>query len=409
MKIIFFSSFYKPEFMAAAFRASENASIWKSLGQDVTVFTGYPNYPLGKIFDNYDPKLLSKEYIEGIRVFRSKIIARPNTSIVKRLENALSYFFFGMVNICSHRKEIGRDYDVVLGSSGVVFNALLAQIYAAMNRIPFVLEFRDITFMQMQATGRSADQLSVRMMKNLELWLSRKAVKVVLLSPRDREVFVGNGIPSEKIAVITNGVDAEKAEGAYEKGKRFTLSYFGTLGLSQSIQNSFPYAQYMSSVIDDFEYLIIGNGARAEEVKEIAKKYPFIRILPGMSATELELYYRQTQLSVICLRNSDKFKSAIPSKLFQIMGRGIAVLFIGPDGECADMIRKHQAGIALCGDEEENIRTLTTFFSQGDYHDKLRQMGDNGRKAVEENYSRTKLAKDYLEILKAASMQCDSQ
>lgn len=69
------------------------------MGHDVTVFTGYPNYPSGRIFEGYIPKLMSKESIDGVNVIRSKLVAVPNTSVIKRLENALSYFFFGLFNI----------------------------------------------------------------------------------------------------------------------------------------------------------------------------------------------------------------------------------------------------------------------------------------------------------------------
>jgi len=44
---------------------------------------------------------------------------------------------------------------------------------------------------------------------------------------------------------------------------------------------------------------------------------------------------------------------------------------------------------------------LKKFFSQSDWKEKLHEMGNNGRKAVEENYSRVKLAKDYIDVLNA--------
>ena len=49
MKILYFSQFYKPESIAPSFRATENSKIWAEMGNEVTVFTGYPNYPTGKI------------------------------------------------------------------------------------------------------------------------------------------------------------------------------------------------------------------------------------------------------------------------------------------------------------------------------------------------------------------------
>lgn len=403
IKILYFSQFYTPESIAPSFRATENSEIWIQQGNDVTVFTGYPNYPTGKIFNGYNPKLLSRETINGVSVIRNKLIAKPNTSIVRRLENALSYFVFGLVNILFNNKTIGKKYDVVLGTSGVIFNALLAYIFAKIHKIPFVFELRDITYVQMQATGKTKDSISVKAMRYLELLLSRKADKVVVVTNGFKKILAEDGIDAEKIEVITNGVDVNISEGVYDEEKRFVLSYFGTLGISQNIVETFAYANSIKQSVDDFEYLIIGEGAQKTEVENEAKENECIRIMHGMSSEELEPYYCNTQMSVITLRKTDNFKYTIPSKLFQIMGRGIAVLFIGPDGEAADIIRENEAGLVLTGTKEEDTRIIEEFFSRPDWKEQMRRMGVNGRKAVEEQYSRTKLAENYLDILKSVS------
>ena len=402
MKILYFSQFYTPESIAPSFRATENSKLWKEMGHDVTVFTGYPNYPTGKIFDGYDPKLISEETINGVRVIRSKLVAVPNTSIIKRLENAISYYFFGRINEIFHSKRIGKKYDVVLGTSGIIFNAVLAQKYASRHKIPFVFEIRDITYVQMQATGKSPKSKSVKGMKWLELKLCKKASKVVVVTNGFKKTLVADGVPADKIEVITNGVDVERAIGVYDKGKKFTLSYYGTLGLSQNIIDTFPYAKAINDKVSEFEYLIIGDGAQRKEIEETTKETAFVRMLPGMPASELEPYYCDTQLSVITLKKTENFKYTIPSKLFQVMGRGIAIVFIGPDGESAEIIRKYNAGITLTGTPDSDLIVLKDFFSQPDWHDQLKQKGDNGRKAVEEHYSRTKLAEDYIKVLEAA-------
>ena len=128
----------------------------------------------------------------------------------------------------------------------------------------------------------------------------------------------------------------------------------------------------------------------------------YIKLLPGMSALELESYYCDTQLSVITLRKSENFKYTIPSKLFQIMGRGIAVLFIGPEGETADIIRKYNAGITLTDSKEEDLRKLSEFFEKEGWEKEIEEMGRNGRKAVEQCYLRSYLAEKYIEILDEA-------
>lgn len=404
MKILYFSQFYKPESIAPAFRAAENSKLWMDMGHEVTVFTGYPNYPAGKIFEGYKPVLLSEENISGVKVLRSKLVAKPNTSTIKRLENALSYFFYGMINIFFNGNRIGKNYDVVLGTSGVVFNAWLAWIYASIHKKPFVFEIRDITYIQMQATGKSSNDLTVKGMRWLELYLCKKAKTIVAVTKGFKKTLVDEGIPAIKIKVVTNGVDVEQCKEVYNPRKKLILSYFGTLGISQNIADTFDYGKVISKIVKDFEYLIIGEGAQKKDIEIMASsdRLSFVSIFPGVSAERLEPYYKDTQLSVITLKKTDNFKYTLPSKLFQIMGRGIAILFIGPEGEAAEIVRENNAGIVLTGTKENDLRLLSDFFAENDWREKLQVMGENGRKAVEKKYSRKKLAKYFLEVLSAA-------
>lgn len=399
MKLLYFSHFYLPEQIAGAFRAGDNARLWMQKGHDVTVFTGYPNYPVGKIFDGYEAKLLTEENYEGVRVLRSKIVAKPNTNMIRRIINALSFFIFGLVNILFNRKKVGKGYDVILGTSGPVFAALLGWIYAFTTGKPFVFEIRDITYRQMIATGKSEGSLSVKIMRFLELFLAKQAKAVVVVTNGFKDALVADGIRTEKIHVITNGVDVESCSEKLREDLNLVLSYFGTLGISQNIMDTFPYAEEITKLCSDFSYLIIGEGAQRQQIEEAAVTIPYLQIKRGMTMQELEPYYDSSLLSLICLRKSDNFRYTIPSKLFQVMGRGVAVLFIGPEGETAEIIRKNHAGIVLSGSQEEDFKVLHDFFSREDWKQELIQMGKNGAEAVQASYTRTALAERYEKLL----------
>lgn len=401
LKLLYFTHFFSPEPMAAAFRATDNSRLWTEMGHDITVFTVLPNYPFGKIYDGYEAKLLSEEMIDGTRVLRSKIYAVPNKNIINRLKNVLSGFFFGLVNLLCNNKKIGKDYDVVLGTSGDVFTGLLSWIYAFFHRKPFVFEIRDITYRQMQATGKHVGCLSVRIMRFLELFLCKRAKKVVVVTEGFKKILSQDGIPAEKIVVITNGVDTQTVDTDQMDCEHLTLSYFGTLGISQNISDTFPYAEAIRDFCEKFTYLIIGEGAQRKQIEEAVSSgsYPYIELMHGMPARDLETYYAKSALSVITLKKSEDFRYTLPSKLFQVMGRGIAVLFIGPDGEAAEIVRRYDAGLALTGTVEEDMKALCEFFSWEDWRKKLIQMGKNGALAVKQYYSRKKLAEEYVQLL----------
>lgn len=401
MKILYFSQFYTPESIAAAFRASDNARIWADNGHDVTVFTGYPNYPTGRIFPGYDMKMLREEWDSGVRLLRSKLIIKPNTNMLRRIVNALSFFWFGLWNLLLNRRKVGFGHDVVLATSGTIFSALLGWVYAFCHRIPYVFEIRDITYRQMMATGKNEKSLGVKAMRALELFLCNQAARIVVVTHGFKKLLSDEGVPSEKIDVITNGVDIKEPPTAQQHQDRFTLSYFGTLGISQNIQDTFPYAEKIAECCDQFQFLIIGEGAQFGRIEECIQSgaYPFVELMHGMSAEALEEYYAGTCLSLVTLIKNENFRYTLPSKLFQVMGRGIAVLFIGPDGEAADIVRRYDAGIVLTGCYEDDCAYLKQFFSNENWYERLKQMGKNGAEAVKEHYSRNKLALRYLQLL----------
>lgn len=129
-----YQSIFPPENIAAAFRAKETAAAWGRNGSPgVTVLTGYPNYPTGKLFPGYANSLLSEDAAfsdPGVRVLRSKLSVKDNVNFVNRLWNALSFLFSGMWNVLFRiKKRIPRP-EVVVASSGPVFAGLLGWIAA---------------------------------------------------------------------------------------------------------------------------------------------------------------------------------------------------------------------------------------------------------------------------------------
>lgn len=401
MRMILFTQFFYPEHIAAAFRAYENAIAWSKTGNEVSIFTCYPNYPTGHIFQGYHNCLFSTEKIDKIYIIRNKLKVAKNTSMIKRIVNALSFPIFSLANIYLHNKEIDRrGYDIAIGSTGPIFTAMLGYFYAHKKHIPFIFEIRDITYKQLVATGSNETSWKVRLMKSWELSLCRKAARVVVLTNGFKDILVRDGIDSSKIHVITNGVDiSEPVE--IEQSNSLRFGYFGTIGISQDVPLSVEYVSHLKeNLTAGLEYLIIGDGAKSYDVSMLAKtQYQFVHVMPGMSAEELERYYSKIDAGVVILRKSDNFKDTLPSKLFQIMGRGIPVIFIGPDGEAAKLIRNYKAGIVLSGNKESDVNTLIDFFRTADWRDKLKVLGQNGHIAVKENFSRTELAKKYLDIM----------
>lgn len=72
MKILVICQYYYPE----PFRISDICEELVKEGHEVQVVTGYPNYPLGKIYDGYGKGKRIDEVINGVKVHRCYEIPR---------------------------------------------------------------------------------------------------------------------------------------------------------------------------------------------------------------------------------------------------------------------------------------------------------------------------------------------
>ena len=89
MKITLITQYYKPEMGAPQNRLYEMCSELKKLGADISIITGMPNYPTGKVFNEYKGKFSTIEVLDDIEIKRYWLYA-SNTSFSSYLE----YDFF---------------------------------------------------------------------------------------------------------------------------------------------------------------------------------------------------------------------------------------------------------------------------------------------------------------------------
>lgn len=89
-KVLIISHYYPPEMGAASNRIHQLA---KGLNRnfEVTVLSPLPNYPEGRIFNQYRGKLKDSSYEDGIRVIRLWILPSNSKNKAVRFLSMLSY------------------------------------------------------------------------------------------------------------------------------------------------------------------------------------------------------------------------------------------------------------------------------------------------------------------------------
>lgn len=362
MHILFLTDNFPPEVNAPASRTFEHCREWVKAGHKVTVITCAPNFPKGKVFDGYRNRLWQNEEMAGIRVIRVWSYITANEGFVKRILDYQS--FMATATLASL---FVRGVDVVIGTSPQFFTACAAYMVSRLKRIPFVFELRDLWPESIKAVGAMKESAAIRALERLELFLYRKAARIVSVTHSFKQTLIRRGVDGNKIAVVTNGVDisrftprprdTELVRELKLDGK-FVAGYVGTHGMAHALETLLEAADALRKRPDGdaFRILLLGHGARKAALVEQAQRMGLDNVvfLDSVPKEEVARYWSLLDVSIIHLRKTELFTTVIPSKLFECMGMGIPVLH-GVAGESADIVRREGVGEVF---EPENAGQL---------------------------------------------------
>ena len=170
-RIVYLAQQFPPEVGAGAARVAELALLWRDAGATVTVITGMPNRPEGRIHKEYRGRLFVEESWNGIRVLRSWLFVTPNGGFVPTVLNNMTF----AATTALHATLRGRECDLLIASSPPFFVHLSGYLVSRVRRIPLVLEVRDLWPDYIVEMGVLNDGLLARMLFACERYLLSRA------------------------------------------------------------------------------------------------------------------------------------------------------------------------------------------------------------------------------------------
>jgi len=401
--LLFLTDNFPPEVNAPASRTFEHCREWVRKGHRVTVITCAPNFPKGKVFDGYQNKAFQTETIEGIEVIRVWSYITANEGFVRRILDYLS--FMASAIVASPRV---RGVDLVIGTSPQFFTAVAAYVVSRMKRIPYVFELRDLWPESIKAVGAMKESFAIRMLERLEMFLYRKAARIVSVTESFKQVLMRRGIEGTKIEVVTNGVDVSQFKPRPKDPEltrklglegKFVAGYIGTHGMAHALETLLQAADRLRG--QNFAFIFLGDGARKQALREMADqmKLDNVVFIDSVPKADVPKYWSLLDVSIIHLRKTELFTTVIPSKMFECMGMGIPVLH-GVEGESADIVRREQVGIPF---EPEGVDQLCEALqSLKSDPARLARFREQCLRAAG-NYDRTYLALRMLKVLEDAA------
>lgn len=400
MRILFLTHYFPPEVNAPASRTFEHCREWARKGHDVHVVTCVPNHPAGRIYPGYRNRILQEEEIAGIHVHRVLTVPAANAGFVGRSAN---YFFYLMM--AALVAPFLPRADVVVSTSPQFLCGLAGYLVSRIKRIPWVLEIRDLWPESIVTVGAMKESWITRALGRLEAFAYRKADAIVSVT----ESFVphidargGTG----KVTVITNGVDLDFYTPAPDGGGlaaefgvegKFVAAYVGTHGMAHGLDTILRTAERMR---DDSRvaFLLAGDGAEREHLIQQRDNLRLgnVFIVGQQSKDRMPAIWALTDVSLVLLRKRPTFESVIPSKIFEAMAMARPII-LGVRGESQKIVEA--AGAGLCVEPENDEELADSVRQLAASPELVRQLGESGRRYVEENYDRKRLAARFEQLM----------
>lgn len=378
------------------------------LDQDITVLTGFPNYPTGKIPDEYRRKIgkfVISEKIDGIKIVRTLFYPTPYKGSFKRILNYVSFF----ISACIAGSFLKKP-DVVVATSPPLLVGLVGYWISQIKKVPFVFEVRDLWPESMEGTGMGEKKsYFYKFLEKIAIFLYRKSTKIVVVTDGFKEELVSKrGISSEKIEIVKNGVDpdvfkpfpnTEQVKSKLGFGGKFVVSYIGTIGLSHDIDVVIKLARLLRIKLSDLVLLIVGEGPEKEKMLKIKKDENLSNMVffGEQPREKIPFFINASDICLVPLKKTEIFKTRVPAKMFEIMACGKPIITTA-DGEARKIIVEEAKGGLYV--EPENAEDLLRAVLLLCENFSLRvELGKKGREFVSKNFCREAQSKNYLRIL----------
>lgn len=399
MRIVVVTHYYPPEIGAPQARLSELSAAWVDAGDEVTVLTGMPNHPTGVLPPEYRGRWRCDESMDGVRVVRTWLYATPNEGVLKK---TLGHLSFMISSVLLGGRRIGRP-EVVVVSSPTFFSILSAWLLARWKRAGLVIEVRDLWPAIFVELGVLTNRFAIRVLEAIELAMYRAADRVVVVSEGFRSDLVRRGVPDTKITTIRNGVDLARfspAAGADLTASRARLGaapgevvvlYLGAHGISHGLT---AIADAAARLVDrPIRFAFVGEGAAKRDLAQRVDALGLdnVTLLPGVPRDEVPDLLAAADICLVPLRDVPLFSTFIPSKIFEYLAMGRAVIG-AVRGEPATILREAGAVVVEPEDVEAIADAIDALAADPE---RRAEMGERGRRYVEEHFDRRVLAQRY--------------
>ncbi len=391
MKILMVCQHFYPE----EFRINDLSFELTKKGNEVTVLTGLPNYPKGKVLNSYKYFKNRKENINGVKVIRSSLIGRGNNNFSIAL-NYASFAITSSIKALFMKKNFDIVFAYQLSPISMVWPGI---IVSKIKKIPLVIYVQDVWPSSMELAGVKKGTWQYRFFYNMSKKTYNKSNNILVSSKEYTDYFKNElKLKNTKYTYLPN-----YAEDTYKNAKninndKFDIVFAGNIGPAQDVESIVNLANELKNN-KDIIFHIVGDGLSKEKCEKLSSKYKLknIKFYGRHKVDEMNKFYDLADAFIITLKDNEVVNRCEPTKLPSYMLAGKPILGL-INGAVNRIINQSKCGIVVSsGNYKEMSKKILEIYQNSDV---LKEYGENSIKYYNQYYSKEKIINKLLKELK---------
>lgn len=324
---------------------------WVKRGYEVTVVTGYPNYPQGEYYDGYGWFKHPKQIWKGVKIIRLPLTARKQGSV--RL--ALNYFSFVASGFFwAITTKIKADYVFTFEVSPMT-QALIGVWYSKRRKIPNYLYVQDLWPENVEIVTGIHSPLVLKPIGAMVNYIYKRCDVIFATSPSFvKEIQKRVKKNKDKVEYLP-----QYAEEFYKPVKRkpvpeipddgsFKIIFTGNIGKAQGL-DILPKAAKLLKGKENVKFVIVGDGRDKDnflkQIDDNDVRDMFIMI-DRQPPTRIPELLAACDAAFISFMPDPLFEKTIPAKLQSYMACGMPII-ASANGETKRIIEEAECGVCV--------------------------------------------------------------
>jgi len=386
LRILVISQYFWPE----TFRVNDIVEYLRKNNHYVDVLTGEPNYPQGKLFDEYkiDKKKFSNYY--GASVFRVPVFLRRDGSKIFLFLNYISFILSSIIfGFFLLRK---KNYDLVFSFATSPLTSSLSAIFfskiKSCKSFIWVLDLWPDILLELKIIKnvlfyKSISLISRFIYKNFDYILSQSK------SFQERISYYNNNNNNIYFPAWSENIEEKKNNFTkYDNDKSFKIVFTGNVGEAQNFDKVLEAARILKSH-QDIKWIIVGSGRELEKIKKIIEDENINNfILEGkISIQDINYYHSIADVLFVSLKSGKAISSTIPGKLQTYLGTNKFILGM-IEGEAKKIIQDSGMGCCVDPDCPEDLAKKILYLKNNPDIIKKMNNSSQGREYLDKHFNK---------------------